>query len=338
MKLLPGVLVLTAAALPAAAAPILDGTRDASYDLRSVQTVQTQFGDANPAGGSELDAAYARVEGGTLYLMLTGNLENNFNKLNIFFDSVAGGENVLTNDANNGGDNPANDGWAGKYAGFTFDTGFDADYLLILRNGNFGGNQFNVDFVAIGGGAGAFEAATDIFGGSLTGSNANALPVAGIGVAFDNSNTGGVLGGTGAANQAAAAAVMTGIELAIPLSALGNPVGDILISAMINGSNHDYLSNQFLGGLTPPQGNLGGDGNGAFNGTVGQINLQSGSYAAGDQFFSVAAPSSVPEPSTMALIGLGLAGMLGLGRRRRQYGSGGRPQLSSHIHTIGGTP
>ncbi|HOW72220.1 MAG TPA: hypothetical protein PKY77_16595 [Phycisphaerae bacterium] len=60
---------------------------------------------------------------------------------------------------------------------------------------------------------------------------------------------------------------------------------------MINGSNHDYLSNQFLGGLTPPQGNLGGDGTGGFNGTVGQINLNN---FAGEQFLVV------PEPAGMA--------------------------------------
>ena len=311
----PVLLILGAAA--ATAAPVLDGTLDAGYSLRAVQTVQTQFGDANPNGGSELDAAYARIEGGTLYLMLTGNLENNFNKLNIFIDSVAGGQNVLQNAAGFGGNNPTNDGWAGKYAGFTFDAGFDADYLIIVRNGNSGGDQFNIDYAVIGGGAGAFEAASNVFGGSLTGSNANALPVAGIGVAFDRSNTGGVTGGTAAANQAAAAAVTTGIELAIPLSALGNPVlEDILVSAMINGSNHDYLSNQFLGGLTAPQGNLGGDGAGGFNGTVGQINLQAG-YAAGDQFFSVASVRTVSEPPAMALFGLGLVALLGLRRRSR---------------------
>jgi hypothetical protein len=319
MRLHLSALVFTLAALPVSAAPVLDGTRDASYNLRSVQTVQTQFGDANPNGGSELDAAYARIEGGTLYLMLTGNLENNFNKLNVFIDSVAGGQNVLQNDALNGGNNPTNDGWAGKYAGFTFDAGFDADYLIILRNGNFGGDRFDIDYAVIGGGAGGFEVATDVFGGSLTGSNANALPGAGIGVAFDRSNTAGVTGGTAAADQTAAAAVTTGIELAIPLSALGNPdPEDILVSAMINGSNHDYLSNQFLGGLMPPQGNLGGDGAGGFNGTVGQLDLASGTYAAGDQFFSVASRSAVPEPSTIALIGLGLVGILGLGRRRKQ--------------------
>ena len=321
MRWLLGAFLFTAAVVPASAAPILDGTLDASYGLRSVQTVETQFGDAIPAGGSELDAAYARVEGGTLYLMLTGNLESNFNKLNIFIDSVAGGENVLTNDALNGGNNPVNDGWAGKYAGFTFDAGFEADYMLILSNGNFGGDQFNAQFAVIGGGAAAFEAATDIFGGSLSGSNANALPIAGVGVAFDNSNTAGVTGGTAAADQIAAAAVTSGIELAIPLSALGNPDPlDILVSVMINGSNHDYLSNQFLGGLMPPQGNLGGDGAGGFTGTVGAIDLNTGAYAAGDQYFSVASRSAAPEPSAMALIGLGIAAVLG----RRRYFRGGR--------------
>lgn len=287
--------VVMCALISAATGTTLDGFRDPSYGPAvTVQTVQTGFGDANPDGGSELDAAYARIEGGTLYLLLTGNLENNFNKLNIFFDSQAGGQNVLQNDAFNGGNNPENDGWAAKYAGFTFDTGFQADYMLILRNGNFGSDRFDIDFATIGGGAGAFLTAGNVFGGSLTGSNANALPN-GIGVAHDRSNTGGVTGGDQAADQTAAAAVTTGIELLIPLAAIGNPVGEFSISAMINGSNHDYLSNQFLGGLTPPQGNLGGDGAGGYNGTVGQINLNN---FAGQQFFVV------PEPASLTLLGL----------------------------------
>ena len=294
-KLLMGAAACGALASAALAAPTLDGVRDAAYGTpKAVQTVQTGFGDANPNGGSELDAAYAHIEGGILYLMLTGNLENNFNKLNIFFDSQAGGQNVLQNDANSGGNNPTNEGWAAKHAGFTFDTGFAADYMLILRNGNFGGDRFEIDFATIGGGVGAFQAGANVFGGSLTGSNANALPN-GIGVAHDRSNTGGVTGGDQAADQTAAAAVTTGIELSIPLVAIGSPLGEFSISAMINGSNHDYLSNQFLGGLTPPQGNLGGDGMGGFNGTVGQINLNN---FAGNQYFTV------PEPTSLALLGL----------------------------------
>src|SRR5262245_17708722 len=181
-------------ALPAVAAPTLDGSKDAAYGgplfvpgnpQGAVQLVETGFGNANPPGslgGSELDAAYGQISGGTLYLMLTGNMEPNFNKLNIFIDSVAGGQNTLQADAGSGGNNPTNDGWANKYAGFTFDTGFSADYMLILRNGNFGGDRFDIDYAVIGGGGGAFQAASNVFGGSLTGVNAAALPN-GIGVA-----------------------------------------------------------------------------------------------------------------------------------------------------------
>ena len=317
MRILLGVFILAVAALPAWAAPVLDGTRDATYSLRAVQTVETQFGD----NFSELDAAWAQIDGGTLYLTLTGNLENNFNKLNVFVDSVAGGQNTIGPDTNNGGINPPNDGWATNYSGigegnsngpgFTFDTGFDADYLIILRNGFAPGARFDIDYATVGGGAGGFEAASDVFGGSLTGSNANALPGAGIGVAFDNSNAAGVAGGTGPANQADAIAVMTGIELAIPLSALGNPnPQDIKVSAHVNGSNHDYLSNQSLGGFPAPQGNLGGDGAGGFNNDVSLLDLNN--YPNTDQFFTV-----VPEPTSVALAGFALVGVLGFARRRK---------------------
>jgi hypothetical protein len=304
-KLIIIVAVPSALAAAAFADPVLDGSRDALYGPAvSVQTVETQFGDGNPTGGSELDAAYARVENGNLYLLLTGNLESNFNKLNIFIDSQAGGQNVLQNNALNGGNNPTNENWAAKYAGFTFDAGFTADFMLIARNGNSGGDRFDLDFATIGGGANAFLSGGNLFGGSQTGTNANALPN-GIGVAFNNSNTGGVLGGINAANQAAAAAVTTGLEFIIPLAAIGSPIGEFRISAMINGSNHDYLSNQFLGGLTPPHGNVGGDGAGGFNGTVGQINLNN---FAGEQYFTV-----VPAPASLTLLGLA-----GVALRRRR--------------------
>ena len=60
-------------------------------------------------------------------------------------------------------------------------------------------------------------------GGS--GNNQN-LGGSGIAVGFNNVNTAGVNGSSGtAANPAAAGAVTTGLELGIPLSALGNPTG-----------------------------------------------------------------------------------------------------------------
>ena len=285
----------------------LDGFRDAAYGLPlAVQTVETQFGD----NLSELDAGYARVSGGNLYLLLAGQVENNFNKLNIFIDSVAGGQNVLQNSGFNGGNNPENDGWAGKYAGFTFDAGFAADYMIIARNGNSGGDRFDLDLATIGGGLGAFQTSGDIFGGNLTGVNGSVGP-AGLGVGYNKSNGAGILGGSGAANAAAAAAVTTGLELVIPLAAIGGAsIGDtIRISAHINGSNHDYLSNQSLGGYAPPQGNLGGDGAGTFTGSLSLINLNN---FAGDQYFAVV----VPEPSGLVLVGLGLAALLASCRRR----------------------
>ena len=89
---------------PVLAAPLVDGTRDGQYGAPlSVQTVQTQFGDSTGGvggGGGEDDAGYAVIEGGRLYVMITGNVENNFNKLHVFIDSepVAVGEAVKVGD------------------------------------------------------------------------------------------------------------------------------------------------------------------------------------------------------------------------------------------------
>jgi hypothetical protein len=274
--------------------------------LSSVQKVQTQFGD----NLSEMDAAWSKVEGGRLYVMLTGNLEGNFNKLGIFIDSRSFGQNQI------GGSNPTNDNWATSYGGFTFDTGFAADYMMIMRRGFAGVNKYDVDLARVGGGANDYASYQDIFNDSQEGSASLTDADRDFGswsigsplqVAYDNSNVAGVAGGTNAADQSAAQAVLTGIEFSIALSDLGNPANpsDIKISVMVNGGNHDYLSNQFLGSLEPPQGNLGGDGNGNFNGTVGMINLNN---FAGQQFFVV------PEPATLALM---VVGGLAVVRRRR---------------------
>src|SRR5215218_7404132 len=82
------------------ALPSMDGkvtAGDGYGTALSVQNTNTQFGNAvlgdpvNGGGGSEIDQVFAKVEGGRLYVNVTGNLEWNFNKLEVFVDSKAGG-------------------------------------------------------------------------------------------------------------------------------------------------------------------------------------------------------------------------------------------------------
>ncbi len=278
-------------ASPVLAAPTVDGTRDAEYgSALAVQTVQTQFGDNE----SEWNAAYGIINSGKLYLTLTGNLQNNFNKLEIFIDSKAGGQGVF--------DSSGNDN-ANLMDGLVFDTGFSADYHVIARRGS---GKFDIDFANLG--AQTASGYFDVFGGSdagsgTTGTGVNATPIS---LAYDGSNTAGVTGGTGAADQTAAAAVTTGLEFSIDLADLGYTGGPINIMVGQNNGDHNYWSNQFLGGLAAPQGNLGGDEAGGFTGE-GAINMNN---FAGNQFFTVA----VPEPTGLAALGLGALGVL---RRRR---------------------
>ena len=121
---------------------VIDGTAEALYGTaKEVQTIQTQFGDASlgePAAcnGSELDGAYAVVRDGFLYITLAGNLETNYNKLEVFIDSKAGGQNrLLGNNADvsfNGLNRMGDDGTGN---GLTFDTGFAADYFVSVTCG-----------------------------------------------------------------------------------------------------------------------------------------------------------------------------------------------------------
>ena len=123
------------------ATPTIDGVRDTSYVQLALQGNQTGFGDNSDSSveigtGSELDGLYAVQSGGVLYLFLAGNLESNFNKLEVFFDTETGGQNKLR------GDNPDIDynglnrmGDDGSDNGMTFDAGFTADYWFSCTNG-----------------------------------------------------------------------------------------------------------------------------------------------------------------------------------------------------------
>jgi hypothetical protein len=243
---------LAALSQPAfAAGPTVDGTLDPSLygGALATQTINTGFGDSTvgdgtSSGGSELDAAYGTVQNGNLYLFFAGNYENNGNHINIFIaDGRAGGQNVLSANSSSGNLSTAN--------GLTFPTGFNATYVI---DGNASGNTFYIDQYDL-----TRNSANYLGGVPLSGGIGNNQTLNGIAVGVNNTNAAGVVGSTSgtAADPTAADAVTTGLELAIPLAALGYPSGSVQVLAAINGGGDSYLSNQFLPGLPVGYTNLG---------------------------------------------------------------------------------
>lgn len=158
-KMNPGAVALSLAAMlaaPAAAQITIDGTADAGYGAAlSTQNTNTQFGNktgpVDPIvnnSGSEIDQVFATVANGRLYVTIAGNLEANFNKMEVYIDSKSGGFNTI-NGATvpdkvdgycctvGGGVNlpKAGDGALQRQSGLTFDNGFNADYYLTFSRG-----------------------------------------------------------------------------------------------------------------------------------------------------------------------------------------------------------
>lgn len=152
-----GMLVALAAITAQAA---VDGTvvGDESFygAALSTQDTRTNFGDAsNPdallaGGGSEINQVFGTVSGGRLHVLITGNLEDNFNKLDIFIDSSSStGVSSIDGSALPGafdsfccggleppqGGNTAGEGALQRLDGMVFDTGFTADYGLVVTHG-----------------------------------------------------------------------------------------------------------------------------------------------------------------------------------------------------------
>ncbi len=400
------------------AQPIIDGTADGSYGAAlSTQNTRTHFGDAtggdrvqtrsntSGGGGSEIDQVFGTIANDRLYVTIAGNLENNFNKLNIYIDSIAGGVNeingdIFTPEDNNvppgvdpfccggfappNGSNQDGEGAFSRGDGLTLDTGFEADYFLSFTHGqeNVDGTNFwamsahyadmtqgvdgdvvaagmvlapqgmpnvlraqgdglgdtpasirnaddgtqagNVDTTSIGpalpglsqgqvidrnyaistdGGCNADDSGAGCVAPELefalnvdpndagnTKSHRNFNNTIGLEMAIDNSNTAGVLGSGDApwgvvGGEDDPENVITGIEFSIPLSAIGNPTDDIRLTAFVNGSNQDFVSNQFAGDGSL-EGFEGGDGNGGGTGDLAGVDL---SQIAGDQFVTISA-------------------------------------------------
>lgn len=250
----------------------VDGTAESFYGCPiAVQQLQTQYGNASNsnavnANGSELDAAYGIVQNNVLFLTLAGNLEANGNHLMLFFMTGPGGQQTLTNK------NPTVNGGIlnlmGTYGsnsnnpGLTFDPGFQPNYWM---EANVSGGSIFLDYAQLwpGGCCDSNGFATNgYFVGYNHGTNGVMLLDTGgknpfnIQATINNSNTNGVEGGTCASNTVSgvlesdlAALVRTGVELGIPLAAIGSPTGTIKVCAFIAGGSAAFTSNQLLGPL-----------------------------------------------------------------------------------------
>jgi hypothetical protein len=262
---IPLVAATCAIGAAAVAQPTIDGKDfDGEYagPLFS-QTIGTQFGnnndpDVNFGNGSEINGFFATIQGGTVYFGVSGNLETNFNKLDLFFDVAAGGQNVILDNNADVDFNAIN-----NQQGLTFDKGFEADYFVTYTNGVGGGgtieHYLSAATMPTGGmGVGAF-----VGGGEkdVVGAISGIGPNGGTLVAHsDNSNILGV-GNLGDPFDSDPASVFTGYEFSIGLDELGwDGVSTILIAGYVNGGGHDFLSNQVLGGLPDGFGNLAAPG------------------------------------------------------------------------------
>jgi hypothetical protein len=264
------------------AAPTIDGLRnEAAYVILPHVTLGTGFGSSNMnpavrnrANGSEINGVAAYIYNNAtpgipgddvLVFHVAGNLESNFNKLEIFIDFNQAplniqGQNVLEDDnpnvsfnglnrmgRNTAGENTSAPGVLGP--GLTFETGFTADeWISITVGGNTpptAPDMFIDSAVLLGAGGGP-----GLFGGqgpNLAAAGTPAVvnlatqvagpPVGSMTVDIDNSNSdaivnsGGVGGrvnlpGSGSQPDVSPpAGVVSGFEFKINLDGIGYPVG-----------------------------------------------------------------------------------------------------------------
>jgi hypothetical protein len=229
-------------------AQLLNGNLDSAFygSPLYIQTINTGFGNSTGGGdasGSELDAVYAKVSGGNLYIFIAGCIQANGNHLNVF---IAGGNSTgqttlavpttATLKAMNGSIFPAN--FTNTYA---IDINDSSSTLYT--------EEYTTTGTPAGGYVGALAGSAGIFAGSSGGLSSLYL-----------NNT--LVSTMGTANEALSgsnvgASVTNGLEIVIPTSAIGYTGGSVNVLIDINGGGDGYLSNQFLPGLAVGSGNLG---------------------------------------------------------------------------------
>lgn len=295
LRLVLAIIATCTVVAQASADPIIDGSLDAAYGSPLVtQTTQTggdnTWGLVGQAGGSELDAAYATISNGVLYVFFAGNLAyapspqppafEDF--LSVFIDSKPGGQQVMS------GSNPFIMPYymdVNHLAGLMFDSGFTPDYYLACGGNGYPNlpplQVFWAELPAGGGGAGSYLGASTPGGPGTLSGGTNPF---GIQAALNDINTAGVSGGCGAASGAG---VQNGIELAIPLAAIGNPTGCLGVAAFVGQTYlSNTISNQVLGPLPPGTCTLG---------PASGVNFAS---IAGPQFFTVCTSATAAHAPT----------------------------------------
>lgn len=298
-------------------AATIDGTKDASYPAALfVNTLastlgNTTIGSQNNANGSELCAVYGYRSSSRLYLMLTGNLRTQYDKIVLWVDCKSGGQNVVRND--NAG---IDFGIINAHAGLTFDnspTVFEPDYFIDYTGGSGGDHYLNYATLptAGGGGGGYCRGDKNIPVGefrvlafpAMPTTNGQTPPPNGgsMEAASNNSNLGGIAGAIVQPNPwttppgSNPGSVNVGLELKVPLAETGWVAGvtSVKIGGFIVGFNWDFLSNQVVGSVPPTQDNYGFPANGVDFSTP---------LNSGNQFVTATVPGSLVA-RTIALDG-----------------------------------
>lgn len=249
----------------------VDGFLDPAYgDAVVVQEVETSAGDnvdpsLDRADGSELDGVHARFDGDTLFLLFTGNLASDGSGLEVFLDTGPGGQpRLLGGTSGYVGDALVRMGDDGSGNGLRFEGGFDADWYFGVE-GNFTGLDsselpylLSVHMAELLGGstnqATFLGASYATSAGYLDGPPDRTKNPFGIRATIHNGNTAGVSAGTGADDGSG---VWTGVELAIPLAALGGHDDCIDLVAFLTAPGHGEVTNQVLGPVEVGTGALG---------------------------------------------------------------------------------